>query len=218
MTSAEMARVARALLLLAMAAVVLGGCGGDAGGPAKTATTAAKAACTKPALLRELGGAGAAITKLRCAPGYAFTEGRDGETRGVVLWHDVQGRWIAVARDEPGACPAEAVAQSLCTAPPLDPALRRCSDEAFRHALAEDVDKLRHVIDERRCSGGFATTRFTIDDCRPEQAKNRSACERTRIAAWRRGPARWLLITYRPQLDCGEVRAVAPKFPETLCG
>jgi hypothetical protein len=213
-----MRRVARAARALAVAAVLLGGCG-DAGGSAGTTTSAAKAACTKPALLSTMRaiGAGTAVETLRCAPGYAFTLVGDGRKRAVVLWHDVEGRWTQVARDVPGACPAQARSLALCTPPRVDEALRRCTQAAFLHALADDVDQKRFRVLSRRCVGDYAATRFLGSDCKAGQTASVYGCERIRVAAWRRGPARWQLITYRPRLDCSELRAAAPRFPQSLC-
>jgi hypothetical protein len=74
--------------------------------------------------------------------------------------------------------------------------VRRCSSRAFVTALREDVDQLRFVIDRMRCRGNFASTRYTVSDCQPEQTERPSACERTRLGAWRRDVTRWRLITY----------------------
>jgi hypothetical protein len=212
-----MRRVARAARALAVAAVLLGGCG-DAGGSSRTTTTA-KAACTKAALqgtMRAIG-AGTAVETLRCAPGYAFTLVGDGRKRAVVLWHDVEGRWTQLDRDVPGACPAQARSLALCAPPRVDQALRRCTQAAFLHALGDDVDQKRFRVLSRRCVGDYAATRFLGSDCRAGQTASVYGCERIRVAAWRRGPARWQLITYRPRLDCTELRAAAPRFPQSLC-
>jgi len=186
------------------------------------ATTGAPAACTKPALLQELQaasqGAPASIRTLRCAPGYALTRVSQGETRATLLWEDRSGRWSEIERVAPGACSAQAAAHRLCAQPAPDPALRRCSSRAFVAALREDVDQLAFVIDRMRCRGNFASTRYTVGDCLPEQTERRSACERTRVAAWRRDATRWRLITYASTLDCAEARAGAPRFPTALCG
>jgi hypothetical protein len=221
----EWARVARALripaIALALLAALLSGCGGS-GNKASTATVAAKAACTKPALLHALQaaapGSASSVQTLRCAPAYALTRVRQGKTRAVVLWHDASGVWVESARDVPGACPAQAAARSLCKAPPPDPALRRCTDRAFATALRDDVDDPHPIrVESRRCTAGFARTRFVINACKPGFRGERFSCERVRIAAWRLGPDRWRLILYRPKLDCTETQAAAPGFPSALC-
>lgn len=220
--SAEIRSVCRTSLLLVVgAAGLLGGCG-EASSPApRTATTAAAAPCTRPALLQALRGLGTgtplAVQRLRCGSGYALTRVAEGERRSVILWQEVNGRWEQVARDEPEACPQQAAAHALCKPPPPDPALRRCTQQAFQHALHADVDQVRFRVDQIRCRGGFARTRFTVSDCRPEQTTDRQYCKRTRVAAWRRTAARWKLITYNPALDCDVARAAAPKFPAALC-
>jgi hypothetical protein len=203
------------------AAALLAGCGGaDDSARVSPATVAAKAACTRPVLttaLRRLGTANeVAVQSLRCNAGYALTRVREGARQSVVLWQDAGGTWSQVARDGPGACPDQAAAQKLCTPPPADPALRRCTRGAFLNALRADVDKVRFRVDQIRCSGAFARARFTIVDCLPGQTGG--GCERTRVAAWRRTPERWHLITYATQLNCTIVRAAAPKYPAALCG
>jgi hypothetical protein len=213
--------VVRALLLVTVVAALLAGCG-ETRGPSRSTTTAtAAAACTKPALLAALRTLGTAdplaVQNLRCGSGYALTRVREGETFATILWQDVNGTWSQVAREDPGACPEQAAARSLCTPPPPDPALRRCTTKAFLAALRADVDRLPFRVEQMRCAGGFATTRFVVSDCLPEQTTNRSACERTRVAAWRRDATRWRLITYSQTLDCNVVRDAAPRFPAALC-
>ncbi|MDP1849630.1 MAG: hypothetical protein Q8K79_17725 [Solirubrobacteraceae bacterium] len=219
-------------MLTFAAAVLVAGCGetrdstattGDSSAmrqDAKT-TAAAQAPCTKPALLQELRstsqGAPASIRTLRCAPGYALTRVSQGETRATLLWEDHSGLWSEIERVAPGVCSAQAAAHRLCAQPPPDSGLRRCDSRAFVAALREDVDQLRFAIDRMRCRGNFASTRYTFSDCLPEQTERRSACERTRVAAWRRDATRWRLITYGSTLDCAVVRAAAPRFPTALC-
>jgi hypothetical protein len=221
--SAEIRGVRRAALLVMVAAAgLLGGCG-DATPAPKTATAAAAAAaCTRPALLQALRGLGTAnplaVRAFRCADGYALTRVREGATRSVILWQGVTGRWEQVARDAPDACPQQAAAHALCKPPPADPTLTRCTEHAFQNALRADVDKLRFHVDQIRCRGGFARTRFTISDCKPEQTTGLQYCQRKRVAAWRRTATRWKLITYTPALDCNVVQAASPKFPDSLCG
>jgi hypothetical protein len=213
-----MARAALSLLIIA--AALLAGCGETSRPATTTAAAPRKAACTRPALLQALRGLGTGspvvVQLLRCGSGYAFTRVREGARRSVILWQDAAGRWEQIARDDPGACPQQAAAQSLCKVPPPDPALRRCTETAFLHALRDDVDQVRFRVDQIRCRGGFARTRFTIVDCPPGQT-GKYTCERTRVAAWRLDPGRWKLITYSPALDCNVVRAAAPKFPAALC-
>ena len=201
-----------------IAAALLAGCG-DGGAGAGTATTAAKAVCTKAAILADMRaiGAGTAVDSLRCAPGYAFTRVRDGSKAAVVLWRDAAGTWTQDVRDVPGACPPAARSRSLCTPTAPDPALRRCTDAAFLHALRLDIHARGFRILSNRCRGDFARTTFRIDSCQPGQAPAGYVCVNTRIAAWRRGPARWQLIAYRPQLACSELKAAAPKYPAALC-
>jgi len=221
------------LLLTVAAALLIAGCGETSDSTATTsdssalttdatATTGAPAVCTKPALLQELRaasqGAPASVRTLRCAPGYALTRVSQGETRATLLWEDRFGRWSEIERVAPGVCSAQAATHRLCAQPALDPALRRCSSRAFVAALREDVDKLPFVIDRMRCRSNFASTRYTVSDCLPEQTQRRSACERTRVAAWRRDATRWRLITYASTLDCAVVRAAARRFPTALCG
>ena len=223
--------MARAALVLTVAAALLiAGCGETSESTATTSdsfavttdATGAPAACTKPALLQELRaasqGAPVSIRTLRCAPGYALTRVSQGETRATLLWEDRSGRWSEIERVAPGVCSAQAAAHRLCAQPAPDPALRRCSSRAFVAALRKDVDRLPFVIDRMRCRGNFASTRYTVSDCLPEQTERRSACERTRVAAWRRDATRWRLITYASTLDCVVVRAAAPRFPTALCG
>jgi hypothetical protein len=223
MTASDEIRGVRrtALLLVVAAAGLLGACG-ESSTPAPATTTAvAVAPCTEAALLRAVRGLGNAspvvVRALRCTEGYALTRVQEGETRSVILWQEVNGRWEQVARDEPEACPQQAAAHELCKPPPPDPSLRRCTEKAFQAALRADVDKLPFRVDQIRCRGGFARTRFTISDCKPEQTTGRQYCERKRVAAWRRVAARWKLITYSPAIDCAVVQAAAPAFPAALC-
>jgi hypothetical protein len=211
--------VARAVLVAVMAVALLAGCGDSGGAGAGTATTAAKAVCTKAAILAQLRaiGAGNAVDSLRCAPGYAFTRVRDGGRGAVVLWRDAAGTWTQDVRDVPGACPAAARSRSLCTPAAPDPALRRCTQAAFLHALRLDIHARGFRIESERCSGDFARTTFRIDSCQPGQAPAGYVCVNTRVAAWRRDATRWKLIAYRPKLACAELQAAAPKYPETLC-
>jgi hypothetical protein len=213
-----MRSVARALLVALMAAALLAGCG-DSGAGAGAATTAAKAVCTKAAILAQMRaiGAGDAVDSLRCAPGYAFTRVRDGAKRAVVLWRDAAGTWTPDVRDVPGACPPAARSRSLCTSAAPDPALRRCTDAAFLYALRLDVHARGFRIDSKRCSGDFARTTYRIDSCAPGQSGGGYVCVNTRVAAWRRDATRWKLIAYRPQLACAELQAAAPKYPDALC-
>ncbi len=213
-----MGRVARAALAAVIAAGLLAGCG-DSGAGAGTATTAAKAACTKAAILAQLRviGAGDRVESLRCAPGYAFTRVRDGGRRAVVLWRDAAGTWAQDVRDVPGSCPPAAQSRSLCTPAAPDPALRRCTDAAFLHALRLDVQARDFRIESERCSGDFARTRFRLNSCARGQTGGGYACVNTRVAAWRRDATRWKLIAYRPQLACAELQAAAPKYPDALC-
>jgi hypothetical protein len=224
MTASDEIRTVRrtALPLVVAVAMLIGGCGESSSPAPATATTAVKAACTKPALLQALRGLGTGtplvVQTLRCADGYALTRVHEGETRSVILWQGVNGRWEQVARDAPAACPQQAAAHALCKPPPPDPSLTRCTVRAFQNALRADVDKLRFHVDQIRCRGGFARTRFTISDCKPEQTTGLQYCQRKRVAAWRRTATRWKLITYTPALDCNVVQAASPKFPDSLCG
>jgi hypothetical protein len=217
-----MAGMRRARSCALVVALVLAGCGGGGGGSTGAASTApAKAACTRPVLLRAVRTLSTAdpvvVERVRCATGYALTRVQEGEARSQILWQDVGGTWTVVARDDPAACPQLAAQQKLCTLPPPDPALRRCTTKAFLEAVRDDVEKVRSRVDELRCRGDFARTRFTILECLPGQTGSRRGCERTRIAAWRRDATRWRLITYADKLDCDVVRAAAPKYPPALC-
>lgn len=218
----EICGVRRAALLpVIAAAALLGACGESKAPVTTTATAAAPTPCTRPALLQALRGLGNGspldVETLRCGSGYALTRVTEGERRSVILWQDVNGRWEQVARDAPGACPAQAAVHALCKPPPPDPALSRCTEKAFQNALRADVDRVQFRVDQIRCRGGFARTRFTISDCPPAQTEGRSSCERTRVAAWRRTKPRWKLITYTPALDCAVVQTASPKFPDALC-
>ena len=142
---------------------------------------------------------------------------RDGAKGAVVLWRDAGGTWTQDVRDVAGTCPPAAQSRSLCTPTASDPALRRCTDDAFLHALRLDVRASGFRIESNRCSGAFARTTVRIDSCQPGQRGSGYVCVNTRVAAWRRGPTRWQLIAYRPKLACAELRAAAPKYPEALC-
>jgi hypothetical protein len=210
------------VLCVLASALLLAACGGDDGTSVPAATTAAKAACTKAVITTELRRLGTspsvAVRSLHCAPGYAFTAVREGERSSVILWQDAAGTWSPIARDDPGACPEQAAKQRLCTPRKADPALRRCTKAAFLSALRADVDKTRFRVDKIRCSGNFARTRFAFVGCLPGQTGNPQGCTRVREAAWRRTPQRWKLITFEEQLDCPEVQAAVPKYPDALCG
>jgi hypothetical protein len=214
--------VTRAVLCALASTLLLAACGGGDKATTPTATTAAKAGCTKPELttaLRRLGTAPTVgVDSLRCGSGYAFTAVHEGARHSVILWQDASGTWSQVARDDPGACPAQAAKQRLCSEPKADPALRRCTSAAFLSALRADVDKSRFRVLKIRCSGDFARTRFAFVGCLPGQTGGSvRGCARVREAAWRRTPQRWKLITFEEQLDCPEVQAAAPKYPDALC-
>ena len=182
-----MTRAALCAIAIAASATAFAGCGGGNGTPAGTSSTAAHAAaCTRPELttaLRRLGTASTvAVQSLRCKGGYALTRVREGERRSVVLWQDAGGTWSQIGRDDPGACPQQASRQKLCTQPRADPALRRCTRKAFLVALRADVDRIRFRVDQLRCIGAFARTRFTIAECLPGQTGDPRGCRRTRSA------------------------------------
>lgn len=210
------------MLCVLASAVLLAACGGGDAGSPPPATTAARAACTKPELttaLRRLGTApDVAVRSLHCAHGYALTSVQEGARRSVILWQDAAGTWSQIARDDPGACPEQAARQKLCRPPKPDPALRRCTTKAFLSALRADVGKVRFRVERIRCSGGFAVTRFAFLECLPGQTGDPRGCKRTRVAAWRRDPRRWRLVTFEEKLDCPVVQAAAPKYPDALCG
>lgn len=127
-----------------------------------------------------------------------------------------------------GACgggdddPASTTPKSTKTAPAADkPAVttdrgaRRCTKAAILAALLVDVEPLPYKVNEVRCKGEFARSRFVLANCPAGQAS--VACGSAKVAAWRRGAKRWRLITVLDGLSCAEVRKKAGDFPSSLC-
>jgi hypothetical protein len=97
-----------------------------------------------------------------------------------------------------------------------DRGARRCTRTAILAALLADVDQLPFKVDRVRCKGEFARSRFAYSSC--PAGKAGPACDRAKVAVWRRGAKRWRLITYAVTLTCAEIRRAAADFPQSLCG
>lgn len=97
-----------------------------------------------------------------------------------------------------------------------DRGARRCSKSALLAALLADVDRVPFTVDEVRCKGKFARSRFEWESCPAGQTS--AACGTAKVAAWRLGAKRWKLISYGDGLSCAEVRKKAADYPSALCG
>lgn len=110
---------------------------------------------------------------------------------------------------------APAAAAAKKPAGTSDRGARRCTRAAILAALLADVDPLPYKVDQVRCRGEFARSRFVLANCAAGQAS--VACASAKVAAWRRGEKRWRLIAYADGLSCAEVRKKAGDFPSSLC-
>ncbi len=98
-----------------------------------------------------------------------------------------------------------------------DRGARGCTRAAFLAALLADVEPLAFKVDQVRCKGEFARTRFVGRGC-PQGQATKVPCGSAKVAAWRRGAKRWRLVTYADNLTCAGVRSKAADFPQSLCG
>ena len=96
----------------------------------------------------------------------------------------------------------------------VDRGARRCTKAAFLGALLADVEPQAFKVDEVKCAGDFARSRFVNAGCAGGQGV---ACDGAKVATWRRGSKRWRLIAYADGVSCSEVRKKAGDFPQSLC-
>ena len=131
---------------------------------------------------------------------------------------------IGCGGGDDGATPAPSTSRQSTTAKAVkaqakpagtsDRGARRCTKAAFLAALLADVEPRAFKVDEVRCEGDFARSRFAGVSCAAGQGV---ACDGAKVAAWRLGEKRWRLIAYADSLDCSEVRGKASEFPSALC-
>ncbi len=119
------------------------------------------------------------------------------------------------ATDAPSpAAPSPATPSSLPEAPTT---AAECSMDAYREAVARDIDGGHFPISGERCDGKWAA--FDVDfgagACPPEDHSCRG--QRVHRTFWRSEDGDWVIITYQGSGDCAEVWRVDPRFPEAIC-
>jgi hypothetical protein len=122
----------------------------------------------------------------------------------------------------PDGCGLEVNACSKVNPTPDDVGPAECTTDSYREAVRSDIDGGSFTTTDARCDGTWAA--FVVDrsaDACPAADGPQSGCApgtRAHRTFWQNKDGHWRVLTYGGTGDCAEVHAVAPDFPDELCG
>jgi hypothetical protein len=125
----------------------------------------------------------------------------------------------------PDGCGLEVNDCSLggATPAPEDVGPAECMTESFQEAVISNIDGGSFMIVDPYCDGSWAA--FLVDrsrdSCPAGEGPPPPGCEpgtRADLTFWQSVGGHWQILTFSEAGGCADVRAVAPDFPEAICG